>query len=294
VRRAEVHADHVAAVGDGADGEVASLVVNADEVAPVTDAVKEPVGQLIDGLKPVFDALAPADIDANTLIKDIVGAITDGGDVVRVTLGPAHAESGATADGVSSLASAQGAHIEVLPRDELGLAPVITVEVGAASNKIVVNRLSGEATVEFDPALVRVTLADDIAAALPDGVPNPIEVAPGVTQCLLPAPLESCITVAGGTQGNRDDEDKTAFAEAAGVSLHLLTGVQDGVRLDLAGTSVEGFAKTDIARDDIVPGEPLARTGGSTPLGLMAVIIGVAYVGVTLSRASRRRPNLLG
>lgn len=272
-----------------ADGQVASVVVNANEVAPVTDAVEAPVGQLIDGLKPVFDALAPADIDANTLIKDIVGAITDGGDVVRVSLGPAHAESGTTAGDVSALASAQGAVIEVLPRDELHLAPVITVEVGAASNSIVVNRLTGEATVNFDPAIVRVTLADDIAATLPDAVPNPIEVAPGVTQCFLPAPLESCITVAGGTQGTRPDEHDTPFAEASGVSLHLLTGVEDGVRLDLAATSVEAFALTDIPREDVGDGSPpLARTGGSTPLALMAVLIAVAYLGTTLSRASRR------
>ena len=277
-----------------AEGQVATLVVNANELAPVTDAVTEPVGQLIDGLKPVFDALAPADIDANTLIKDVVGAITDGGDVVRVALGPAHAESGATADNVSSVASAQGAVIEVLPRDELQLAPVITIEVGAASNSIVVNRQTGAATVNFDPAIVRVTLADDIAATLPDGVPNPIEVAPGVTQCLLPAPLESCITVAGGTEGTRPDEFDTPFAQAAGVSLHLLTGVQDGVRLDLAATSVEAFAQTETPREDVEDTPPLARTGGSTPLALLAVLLGVAFVGRTLSRASRRSEQLIG
>lgn len=277
------------------DGEVASVVVNAEEVAPVTDAVKEPVGQLIDGLKPVFDALAPADIDASTLIKDIVAAITDGGDLVRVSLGAAHAESGATAGDVSAFATAQGGVIELLRRDALELAPVITIEVGAASNSIVVNRETGEVTVSFDPAIVRVTLADDIAATLPDAVPNPVEIAPGVTQCFLPAPLESCITVAGGTQGTRPDEFDTPFAEAAGVSLHLLTGVEDGVRLDLAATSVEAFAQTEIPREDLVEGSPpLARTGGSTPLTLLAVLFGVAFVGRTLSRASRKSEQLIG
>src|SRR5258706_5890704 len=147
---------------------------------------------------------------------------------------------------------------------------------------MVVDRVSGQATVAFDPALVRVTHADDIAATLPAGVPNPVEIAAGVSQCFLPAPLESCITVAGGTQGQRADDDKTPFAEAAGVSLHLLTGVQDGVRLDLAATSVEAFAKTEIPREDVVEGNPpLARTGGPTPLPPMARLPGPRFVRAT-------------
>lgn len=287
-------ANATATIGGGlpsanADGTVATLDVNPEELAPVTDAVNEAVGTVIDELKPVFDALDEADIDADTLIKDVLAAITDGGDIVRVTLGPAHAESAATGTAATSTAKAQGAVIELLPRDLLQLEPVVTIEVGAATSTVSVDRASGTPEITFDPAIVRVTIAPDILATLPEGVPGEVEIAPGVSQCLgLPAPLDSCITVAGGTKGQRDDTDKTHFGEAAGVSLHLLTGVEDGIRLDLARTVVEGFAVTDVPRQDTTPEAPLARTGGSTPLALLATVIGIAFVGTAFSRAARR------
>src|SRR4051794_2598541 len=178
---AEGHAAITGGLPTGsASGTVATLDVNAQELAPVTDAVKAPIGQAIDGLKPIFDALDNADIDADTLIKDILSAITEDGDIVRASLGAATSASGATADTVSATSAAQGAVIEVLPRDGLELDPVMTIEVGASSATIDVNRASGQPTTTFDPALVRVTLADDIAATLPDTIPNPIEIAPGV------------------------------------------------------------------------------------------------------------------
>src|SRR5205823_11079985 len=174
---------------------------------------------------------------------------------------------------------------KVLPRTTLELDPVITIEVGASSNTVDVDRTTGVATVHFDPSIVRVTFADDVATALDLGANNPIVIAPGQSQCLgLPAPLDSCITVAGGTQGKTDEGG--THAEAAGVSLHLLTGVQDGIRLDLANTAVEGFAKTDVARD--IPATPdLARTGGTVDTLLGGSLFAVAIGGMELVRRSR-------
>jgi hypothetical protein len=291
-------ADATAAIGSGlptsaADGTVATADVNANQVlAPLGSQVNQPVGDLLAGLQDAFKAVKDnTNIDAQSLVDQIISAITTDGDLVQITLGPAHSTSGATSDTASAGAFAQGAVIKLLPRTSLELPPVITIEVGASSNTVDVNRSTGEATVHFDPALVRVTFADDIATALNLGANKVIELAPGQSQCLgLPAPLDSCITVAGGTQGKTDEGG--THAEAAGVSLHLLTGVQDGIRLDLANTAVEGFAKTDIARD--APANPdLARTGGTVDTLLGGSLFAVAIGGMVLVRRSRRSLEVL-
>jgi hypothetical protein len=145
-----------------------------------------------------------------------------------------------------------------------------------------------------------VTLADDIAAALPSAVPNPITVTPGQSFCLgLPAPLDSCITVASGSQGM--NADGLAFAEASAVSLHLLTGVQDGVRLDLAATRVEGLGTLDTSRaaPPAIPPEAavdrpaLARTGGTVDTLLAGTLFAAAIGGMTIARGARRRTEFL-
>ena len=292
-------ADATAAIGGGlptstADGVVATADVNANQVlTPLGDQVNAPVGDLLAGLQDVFKAVKDnANIDAQTLLDQIIAAITTDGDLVQITLGPARSTSSATGDTVSAGAFAQGAVIKVLPRTSLELDPVITIEVGASSNTVDVDRTTGDATVHFDPALVRVTLADDIATALGLQANNPIEIAPGQSQCLgLPAPLDSCITVAGGTQGKTDEGG--THAEAAGVSLHLLTGVQDGIRLDLANTAVEGFANTDVALD-APPSTTadLARTGGTVDTLLGGSLFAVAIGGMMLVRRSQQRFEL--
>jgi len=298
-------ADATAAVNgvlpsSNANASVASIDINGNQVlGPAGSAVNQPIGDLVNGLKPVFQAVDQAGIDANSLLDQVVQAITQDGNIVRISLGPSHTNSNATDALDTAAATAQGATIQLLPRDALGLAPVATIDVGASGNTINIDRAAGKATVDFDPALVRVTLAPDIAAALPSGLPNPIEVAPGQDFCLgLPAPLDSCITVAGGSTFT--DANGVTHGDASAVSLHLLTGVQDGIRLDLAKTSVEGVGALDAARAEVatpaapapVEGPPLARTGGTAQLPLVAVLFGVGMAGVTLSRAAKRREAL--
>ena len=297
-------ADATAAVNgvlpsSNANASVANISINGNQVlGPVASAVNQPIGDLLNGLQPVFQAVDQSGIDANSLLDQVVQAITQDGSLVRISLGPSHTNSNATDALDTAAATAQGATIELLPRDALGLAPVATIDVGASGNTISIDRAAGKATVAFDPALVRVTLAPDVAAALPSSLPNPIEVAPGQDFCLgLPAPLDSCITVAGGKTWT--DDNNVTHGEASAVSLHLLTGVQDGVRLDLAKTSVEGVGALDqsrvigeVAAPAPVEGPPLARTGGTTNLALVAVLFGVGVAGVTLSRAARRREAL--
>ncbi|MEY2434453.1 MAG: hypothetical protein QOC92_4178 [Acidimicrobiaceae bacterium] len=282
------------------DASVLTVDVNGNSVlGSASSAVNAPIGQLLDGLQPVFAGLDQASgIDANSLLNQIVEAITKDGDLVRVALGPSHSTSSANQTVETATAAAQGAIVELLPRDLLGLPPVATIEVGAAANTITIDRNTGEATVEYDPSIVTVTLADDIAAALPSQVPNPISVTPGQSFCLgLPAPLDSCITVAGGTQGK--NADGLTFAEASAVSLRLLTGVQDGVQLDLAATRVEGVGTLDTSRAappaPPAPDQPaLARTGGTIDTLLAGSLFAAAIGGMAIARRARRRVEFLG
>ena len=277
------------------DASVATIDVNGNAVlGQVTGPLNQPIGDLLNGLQPVFDAVkAGSGVDAQSLLNQIIAAITKDGDLIRITLGPSKSTSGADALTETATASAQGAVIEVLPRELLQLDPVLTIEVGASSNTITIDRNTGKATVDFLPSLVRLTIAKDIATALglADGanvVNVPVSLVP---TCFLPAPLESCITVAGGTSST--DDQGVTHAEAAGVSLHLLTGVQDGILLDLAKTGVEGVGALETSRDAPPPETPLARTGGKANTVLAGGLFAVAVGGMVLVRRSRRRLDLV-
>jgi hypothetical protein len=277
------------------DASVAKIDVNGNAVlGQVTSPVNQPIGDLLNGLTPVFNAVKTASgVDASSLLNQIVAAITKDGHLIRIALGPSKSTSSADALTETAAAAAQGAVIEVLPRDLLGLKPVLTIEVGASSNTITVDRNTGKATVDFLPSLVRLTIANDIATALglADGA-NVIDVPVSlVPTCFLPAPLESCITVAGGSTST--DDLGVTHASASGVSLHLLTGVQDGIRLDLAKTSVSGVAALEVSRDVTSAGPPLARTGGTVDILLAGGLFAVAVGGMMLVRGSRRRLDIL-
>jgi hypothetical protein len=285
-----------ALVGDGfpasvGDATVSKIDINGNAVlGQVAGPLNQPIGDLLTGLEPVFDAVKDGSgVDAESLLNEIIAAITEDGDLVRITLGPSHSTSGADPSIESATAAAQGAVIEVLPRDLLELPAVLTIEVGAASNTITIDRATGKATVAYLPSLVTATFAPDIATAL-NLATNPISVAPGQSQCLgLPAPLDSCITVAGGTQST--DDQGVTHANASGVSLHLLTGVEDGIRLDLAATSVEGVGALEAAREAAPP--DLARTGGTTDTLLGGALFAVAVGGMVVVRRSRQRFDLV-
>jgi hypothetical protein len=276
------------------DASVAKIDVNANAVlGQVTGPLNQPIGDLLNGLVPVFDAVKQGTgVDAQSLLNEIIAAITQNGDLVRITLGPSKSTSGADALTETAAASAQGAVVKVLPRDLLGLAPVLTIEVGASSNTITVDRNTRKATVDFLPSLVRLTIANDIATSLglADGA-NVIDVPVSlVPTCFLPAPLESCITVASGTTST--DDQGITHAEASGVSLHLLSGVQDGIRLDLAKTNVAGVGALEVARQAPIPDEALARTGGKVDTVLAGGLFAVAVGGMMLVRSTRRRHQL--
>jgi hypothetical protein len=275
-------------------------------VKQVTDQVQT----LLDNLKKVFPSSDTTGIDPDTFLSKLFEAINTSGDLARIHAGEGKTTSSATDAQVTTVATANGATIDLLPRDTLQLAPVATIQVGASTNTLTLDRANrvdgcdastacpGKATVDFDPAIVRITLADDIAATL-SAVPNPIELAPGQSFCIpLPDPLESCITVAGGS--STTEADGGTLATASAVSIQLLDGLPGGgITLDLATTRVEGLAivPADVNRE-APPAEtappppedaPLARTGGTTNGVLVASLLGLAVAGYYLPKLARRR-----
>lgn len=273
---------------------VTSLAVSGTELLNDTPLAEVPVqgtvDQLLAGLAPVFDGLEQLGLDAGSLVSELVNGITQGGNLVAVDLGPSGATASATDAATTSAGTAQGAVIRVIDRSLVSLPPVLTIEVGAAAASASADRATGAATAVIEPALVRVTVAPDIAAAL--GLPaDPIAVAPGQDLCLpLPDPLASCITVAGGR--TLDLEGGGKRAESEGVSLRLVTGLEGGIVLNLAATAAEAAAAAPVVAPVETPRqapEALPRTGVELPLPLAAALGAVGISGLALVGASRRR-----
>jgi len=273
---------------------VASLSVSATSLLNDTPLSQVPVEQTLDqllgGLTPVFEVLSGLGLDAESLVSELLAGITQGGDLIAVDLGPSTATAGAADASTLASSLAQGAVIRVIDRALLGLPPVLTIEVGASGASVEAPRSGAQAVPIVDPSLVRITVAPDIATIL--GLPTaPIEVAPGQEICLpLPAPLESCITVAAGR--TLDTADGGKRAESEGVGLRLLTGLPGGgIVLKLAAASAEAAAVApEVAREQTAPAAPsLPRTGGSASLPLALGLAAAGIAGLATVGASRRR-----
>lgn len=275
---------------------VASLSVSATSLlndTPLSQIpVQETVDQLLGGLAPVFEVVEQLGLDAESLVSELLTGITQGGEVLAIDLGPGTTSASGGATNTLAEGLAQGAVIRVIDRALLGLPPVLTIEVVASGTRVEADRTSGQAVPIVDPALVRVTVAPDIAALL--GIPGQLEVAPGQEVCLpLPSPLESCITVAGGRVLDTADGGKRA--ESEGVGLRLLTGLPDGgIVLNLAASSAEAAAVVpELPRQEPATATPtLARTGieDATPVALGLAAAGLT--GLAVLGATRRRPTI--
>lgn len=274
---------------------VATLAVSATNLlndTPLSQIpVQQTVDQLLGGLAPVFEVVNQLGLDAESLVSELLAGITQGGNVLSVELGPATATAGAVDAATLAEGLAQGAVIKVIDRALLGLPPVLTIEVAASGARAEANRATGAVVPVVDPSLVRITVAPDIAALL--GLPGELEVAPGQELCLpLPAPLESCITVAAGRVLDTADGGKRA--ESEGVGLRLLTGLPDGgIVLNLAAAAAEAAAVAPVVPSPAVetPREApaLARTGGDVPMALAIALGGAGLAGLAALAATRRR-----
>ena len=278
------------------NGYVASLGVDASSILsqlPLDDVLAEvPIDQLADELQaalaPITGPLAEAtDLDVDTTIDTVQDLLDELLNVqaLDVSLGKATTSVVTEATKLTSVGTAEGATIKVLPLTEaLGGVPLATITVGASKATATYDRSKGEATAVPSASLVKVDLAP--ALGLPAAVSH-IDIAPGQTVKILEGtPLQSTITVADGRVENLADGGKKAIAD--GVSIELLQGLgattptsfNGGVAVRLAHSeaAVAG-APAVVTPAPVVAGiSTLPRTGG-TPwvpaagIGLLALAL---------------------
>lgn len=291
----------VASVLDGlksvnSNGYVASVGLDAGallETLGLPNVLADvPIAQLTD---PVQAALAPltgplADatgIDIDTTVNTVEDLLKEllTARVLDVELGKATSAVTTTAGSLTSVGTAEGATLKVLPlTSALGNIPLATIKIGSSQATATYDRGLGKAVPGFSAALVTVDLAP--ALGLPAALSR-IEVAPGQTVKILEGtPLQSTITVADGKTLNLPDGGVKAIAD--GVSVELLQGLNassptafDGgvaVRLAHSEAEVAGAPAVATPSEQVLGITALPRTGG-TPwvpmagVGLLAFVI---------------------
>ncbi|CAN5704275.1 hypothetical protein BH24ACT3_BH24ACT3_11580 [soil metagenome] len=216
----------LAVIEGGNPGAVSTARVGTLTVASTNDLLggtplEGVVGQIQEGLAPILGML-PAEIpvDVDGLVAELTEAIEDGGNLLTIEIGPTASAVDTTPEAVSAAAGAEGATIKVLERNLLDLEPVLTINIGEAAATASVNRTDGTTAATFDPSLVRIAIASDIALLL--GIPDDqrvITVPIGQTIDIpLPAPLTSRIVAANGATA---EEAGSATASASAVRLDL-------------------------------------------------------------------------
>lgn len=293
-------------------GQVASLGVKLPvglRVLPVnvsTEQVQEVVDTLTGVLSPVLDQ-APQEIkDVLTGVEDTAFETLDGlleviqgidaTDALKVELGTSVSDITRKGDIIESTTEAAGAKIGILGIPGVGTEGAIIeeadplknglviIEVGTARASASVNKATAASGAAASPALITVKVRD-ITSPTPKYVE--VSVAPGQTVTLLEGtPLESTIVAADSTTVQKDGE---ASAIADAVKLHLLKGVNGGVKLGLA--SATAGAKADV----VAPAPPVKKRApkvlpltGAEDMTLVAIVLLVGAVGAL---AIRRRYN---
>ena len=219
----------VSEVKDGApyaksEGSVASLGLSANTV--LTQVV-EPLQPLLEQVFGQLNQIAPQLDPVTATVGDLVETVANT-QTLAVKLGASTSEAITKGDVVTSIGTAAGGQIDILPLGGLSESPLASIIVGSSKATSVYDRATGKSTASFDPAIVRVRLA---LPAL--GQVQEIPLAPGQNLKILEGtPLESEIIVGAGSQASNPDGSVKAIAD--GVSLKLLKGINGGVTLALA------------------------------------------------------------
>ncbi len=273
-------------------GKVLGLSVNTGQLLePINTAVGVP---LLNTVRPILDALDAAGQPLNLAAGDLVKKLIEGGlsaqTLARVTLGESASKVVSEVGRISSTSTASGAEVKLLPPPAVGQIsealravwnqPFVTITVASAKATATYDRSTGVASPTVDPSLVRIKIADFLNVA---GL-REVNLAPGQNLTILEnTPLESTISIADGTTALSADRS-AAGARADGVALHLLKGINGGVKLNLAHAeaNVAGKPATVLPKVKAVEqvGE-LARTGGPGPMfpALGAAVLVLAIVG---------------
>ena len=268
------------AIGAGgvASVEVGISLLNnlIDQLAGVLDqtvaSVVDPLlNNLLGGLlDPLLGAL---NLTTDSLVSDLLEGLQRATGVLNIRLGTSTSKGITDATKVRSEGKAEGAVIELLPGlSPLG-APLATITVGAASASVDVTRpaasqsgpVTAVATPSFQAALVEVLLGLPLlgnVTRIPIGLGAPLTLLAGT-------PLETTITLGGGTTADGPNGSKVAVAD--GVRIEALKGLNGGIVLGLAHAEAAGGGVSAVISVQqkavpvpiVVP--ELARTGGREP-----------------------------
>ncbi|HUR17544.1 MAG TPA: LPXTG cell wall anchor domain-containing protein [Acidimicrobiales bacterium] len=241
-------------------------------VTGLTSSTLGTVKTTVTGLPVVGPILGDVVATVDSTVTDLLNTRT-----LEVTAGKSTSSVVTDAGKVTSLATASGAEIKILPIRlpvaGVDVGPLATITVGSASAKAVYDRATGTSTPSFDPSLVTIKLG---ATALLGA--QEIKVPVGVSQTILAGtPLESDIIVAAGR--NVTNPDGTVGAIADGVKLHLLKGVNNGILIELAHAEAGVGGTPAAAAPAAAPNVELPRTGGTPWIPLAGVsILGLAVL----------------
>jgi hypothetical protein len=252
----------------GAVGTVAGISADAHALfntvlQPIEPALNQIFGALPSQLNPVTSTVTD-------LLNQLGNTKT-----LAVNIGDSSSSLASTAASVTASSTAQGGEVDILGLDNTPLAKIV---VGSASAQAVYDRVTGHATPTFNPALVTVTITPPSASGLK---PETLTVAPGVTQTILAGtPLQSTITVAGGSTATNPDGSVTATA--AGVELNLLQGLgassatayDGGIDLALAKAtaSVGGTPAVAAVASPAAPSLPFTGSNPVLPIAGMGLL----------------------
>ncbi len=288
-------------------GTVAELAVKLPitTLLPVGDVADETVDQVVDTvtdtLAPVLDALPQ---EVGNAVENVINTVENVSEtkILAIELGTSQSDIVPDGDEITVSSLAAGARIGILGIPGVtGAGQVlngtanplenglIIIEVGAARASATVNDALGTATSTASPALLSIKVRD-ITSLEPKYVE--VAIAPGQTVTLLAGtPLESTIIAADSSTSNSAD-GATAAADA--VSLHLLKGVNGGLKLGLGRAVAAANAAPRAAVAPPAPGvnpvppakrPPVALpvTGGTDYTGL-AIMLALGSVGAFVLR----------
>lgn len=254
--------------------------------------VEDGVTQLLDGLDALTDPIDDATgLGIGDTLDDAFAQLFGGADLVKVTLGTTNTTTVATGDTITTTCVAKGGRIDILDAEPVAGAvdpePVASLIVGDATAEVVVSLSDATATPTVNPAIVTV-----VVPSL--GLNQSIE--GGQADIPLPDPLQSSISVGGGTTG--ETAEGQTFARASAVLIDLFNGeaLQGGVELAIADCQAIAGAQvapttttTTAAPVTTAAAAALPKTGGgASPLALGAA---AGFAGLALVLL-RRRPTL--
>jgi hypothetical protein len=269
----------VAAIDIGGGQLLALLKPVIDLLKPVLNVVLGVVQPVLGGLQlPLVGQLAGLDPGSDP-VSSLVDKLTKATSLVSIKLGNSVSQGNSDATRVLAEGNAQGAQIDVLPGLALGGSPLLSIVVGSAKAGAVFNRTgpnAGKSTATFDGAIATVKLGLPILGGslleIPIKLGSPIKLLEGT-------PLESEISLGAGA--TKTEADGAVSAVADGVKIHLLKGINGGVKLELAHAeaAIGGKARVVTQQKVVQPLPQLAKTGGDPWLPIAgAGLILTAYL----------------